>query len=98
MERVYMVPEKEFKRKLQLPTSNTPMNALGTSLQDLNAQPNLSDAARWKEYERIFNSYLTFSKKPWSYTSPQQQQEEEEVLSGNVFQPLFAGDSSCSSL
>jgi hypothetical protein len=91
MERVYMIPEKDFKRKLQLPTSNTPMNALGTALQDLNAQPNLSDAARWKEYERIFNSYLAFSKKPWS--NPRQQQlEEEDVLSKDVFQPLFAGE------
>ena len=96
MNRVYMIPEKDFhrQRQLSLPnTTNSPVNALQKSLQDLNAQPQLTDAARWKEYEQLFNTYNAFSKKPYmtNYGS-RQKDEETKQLDEGVLQSLFAGE------
>ena len=83
MNRVYMIPEKDFhrqQRQLSLPsTTNNPVNAIQKSLQDLNALE-LSDAARWKEYEQLFNTYNAYSKKhtaPTAIYHPEGENEDE---------------------
>lgn len=89
-----MVPEKVYQqkeRKLSLPTTNNPLNALDKSLQELNAQSSLPDVTRWKEYERILNAYFAQQKKPFltSYGSTTTAQQEEHE--SHLLQALFSG-------
>jgi hypothetical protein len=88
MERVYMVPEKEYGMRgkqsardpnpfqhpvnpvqLSLPSSLSPITSLQEALQELNAQPHLSDDARWRAYEDLFKTYFAFSRGRPSYSS-----------------------------
>ena len=82
MERVYMIPAKAYK-KLSLPSTQSPTVALDKSLQELNTQTKLPDAARWNEYERILNAFFAHQKKPYMTASSSAQPED------NVLQPLF---------
>lgn len=89
-----MVPEKAYhqkERQLSLPSVNNPLNALDKSLQDLNAQPALPDATRWKEYERILNAYFAQQKKPYLTSYGPQQQQQEETEDPDLLQALFPG-------
>jgi hypothetical protein len=72
MERVYMVPEKEYSLQtmqdsktpiLSLPSSHSPIASLQAALQDLNTQHHLNDEARWRAYEDLFKSYFAFSRR-----------------------------------
>ena len=96
MQRVYMVPEKEYQLpppKLFLPSPNNPTTSLESQLQQLNATPNLSKDARWREYERIFNSFFSFTKKtPTSFPSATMTEESTIKSMADILHHLVDSD------
>ena len=91
-----MVPEKQYEALankppvLALPSSHSPISSLQTALQDLNSKSHLTDDARWREYEKIFNSYFAYTRKrptPVMSSEIDIQSPEEEM--NDVLKPLF---------
>jgi hypothetical protein len=77
--------------QLSLPNNKSPLINLQAALQELNSTANVTDDTRWKEYERIFNSYFSFQKSNNSFTPSSQDGDEVPLTSSatNMLLSLF---------
>ena len=57
MDHVMLVPTT---RKLSLPTPQSPLASLQSTLEELNATRHLSESERWDRYRNIFQSFFSF--------------------------------------
>jgi hypothetical protein len=96
MERVLMVPEKQYEAiakkppVLTVPSSHSPISSSQSSLQELNSKSHLTDDARWREYEKIFNSYFAYTRKrPTPIMSSEINIESPREEMNDVLKPLF---------
>lgn len=80
MNRYYLLPSGEKPPKLSLPQTKSPVERLHEDVNRLNQNPALSDEERWREYEKVFTTFLALTKPRQALPLATTVSEEGETL------------------